>query len=301
MNLGQVFGAVVPALLILLVGYYAGRRGYFTGEARTALNTLTLRFALPAALFTGVAATPTKVLLSEGPLLVLLVIAVLGMFGLALLAHRLLAGRWVVVSALAMCWSMFAFMGIPILGALSGSGAAAVPIGMEGIVVNVVLAPLGLTLLAGRQAGGVLGALREPIAWAPLLGLACALLSVPLPGMITGALHLLGAAASAVALIAVGVTVASMGVPRLTGGAIAITVVRLLVIPLLVFGIGVLLFGHDLAAQAALVVAFPVSPVVMMLAAKHAPEQEQTVASAVVFSVIGSALTLPLLIALIGH
>jgi malonate transporter len=95
-------------------------------------------------------------------------------------------------------------------------------------VSSFVLLPLTLTLLeagtsrtkgaadgkSGASAGGpasmgvvwksLLGASRQPLVWAPLLGVAIALLKLPMPEVAIRSLDLIGSATSGVALFALG-------------------------------------------------------------------------------------------------
>jgi malonate transporter and related proteins len=148
---------------------------------------------------------------------------------------------------------------------------------------------------------GLVRPLREPFAWAPLLGLVVALLGIHPPGMLDTSLGLVGQASSAVALVFVGVSVAKTGRPALSAAVIGIVLMSVVVQPLVTYGLGRLLTSGAIAAQAALITAFPVSPVPMMLASRHGTkDDEQLVSSAVVISLVLSFLTLPLIVNLTG-
>src|SRR4051794_41130018 len=350
MSFSHIFTIVVPVFLVIALGYGAGRGTSFDGQRADALRVLTMEFALPASLFLGIANTPRHILLSQGPLVGMLALGLLGLFGLILLALRL-GGRLPLerasILALASVQPQYAFMGVTILGSLFGDAKAAIPIAIAGILVNVVLDPLVLILLnlgrphvaeatasasassrvlvsAGggpaaaeeeRDGGGaappvaagpvptwvkVLQPLRKPFAWAPLLGLVIALAGVRPPEMIESSLSLVGQAASGVALLSVGVTLARVGRPQLSPGAIAIALTSVVVLPLSTYGIGLVLAGHEVAAQTALILAFPVSPVPMMLASQHVKSEEHRIASSVIISIVLAFASLPLMITLTG-
>ncbi|MFD4567068.1 AEC family transporter [Streptomyces sp. NPDC058467] len=144
--------------------------------------------------------------------------------------------------------------------------------------------------------------LREPFAWAPLLGLVLALVGVHPFKIIATSLTLIGGAASAAALLFVGISVARAGRPRLSLEVWAIALASAVAQPLLTYGIGRLVTTGTIAAQAALIVAFPVTPVTMMLASRHgARNDQQIVASTVALSLVLSIGTLPLIIHLTGR
>lgn len=330
-----------------------------------------MQFALPAALFLSIMNTPRHTLLSQGPLVGMLALGLLALYGLIFLVLRT-AGHVptdrAAILTLAAVQPQYAFMGVTILGNLFGAASAALPIAIAGILVNVVLDPVVLILISldrksadapeasqvsrareasrrvpvssavggasggagsvsgewlddeasngetpngteGHAEGGgkpkptwlrILEPLRKPFAWAPLLGLIFALAEIHPPEMINSSLDLVGQAASGVALLSVGVTLARVGRPQLSAGAFGIALCSVLVLPLSTYGIGLLLTTQQVAAQAALIVAFPVSPVPMMLASQHVKREEHRIASAVIISIVLAFITLPLLINLTG-
>ncbi|MEU4484286.1 AEC family transporter [Streptomyces purpurascens] len=144
-------------------------------------------------------------------------------------------------------------------------------------------------------------ALREPFCWGPVLGLVLSIAGVGVPEIADSALSLLAGAASATALLYVGVSVARIGRPTLSPAVWAISLTSVVVLPLLVYGTGLLLASEAVAAQAALILAFPVSPVPLMFAARHGSGKDvRTIGSTVVLSLLLSFVTLPLLIELVG-
>ncbi|MEV0244285.1 AEC family transporter [Streptomyces sp. NPDC050674] len=144
-------------------------------------------------------------------------------------------------------------------------------------------------------------ALREPFCWGPVLGLVLSIAGVGVPEIADATLSLLAGAASATALLYVGVSVARIGRPALSPAVWAVSLTSVVVLPLLVYGTGLLLASEAVAAQAALILAFPVSPVPLMFAARHgSAEDVRTIGSAVVVSLLLSFVTLPLLIELVG-
>jgi predicted permease len=144
-------------------------------------------------------------------------------------------------------------------------------------------------------------ALREPFCWGPVLGLVLSVSGVGLPEVADASLTLLAGASSAAALLYVGVSVARIGRPKLTPAVWAVSLTSVVILPLLVYGVGLTVASAADAAQAALIVAFPVSPVPLMFAARHgATEDVRTIGSAVVLSLLLSFVTLPLLIGLVA-
>ncbi len=338
MSVAHLATIVLPVLVVIVIGYAAGRRHAFDGDRLTALKDVVLKFALPTTLFTGTVAASRSELTQQLPLMVLLAIGLLLFYLAAVVVLRHLLHRSLLESALvglACTQPTFALLGIPILGGVLGTDQARVPIAAAGILVNVVLVPLAL-VLAGtgrdqqRQApvptaasvgggaqdaargGGepartsplqvvgasVLTALRQPIAWVPLSGLVLVLAGIPVPGIISSGLDLIGAGASGLALLYVGVVVASMGRPHFTRLAVTIALVAVVGRPLVTFAVGRALgLPTEVVQTGVLIVGFPVSTVALLLAREYDVDDEQ-IASALVISTVLLLGTLPLTLAL---
>ncbi|MFF1630869.1 AEC family transporter, partial [Streptomyces sp. NPDC058272] len=184
-----------------------------------------------------------------------------------------------------------------LVGATAGS-APSVAGGAPPVSGGAPPVPVASSTAATRKSTGgtvvrVLRRLPEPFAWAPLLGLVLALVGVHPFKIIAISLTLIGGAASAAALLFVGISVARAGRPRLSLEVWAIALASVVAQPLLTYGIGRLVTTGTIAAQAALIVAFPVTPVTMMLASRHgARNDQQIVASTVALSLVLSIGTL---------
>jgi malonate transporter and related proteins len=170
------------------------------------LASLALDFCLPALLF---AATATMSMAELGNWRFFLGVAIgllaiyAAALALALTAFRTSAAEGS-LQALNSAFPNMAFMGVPVLTAVIGKSAV-LSVVIGNLVSSFVLLPLTLTLLeAGRSrtrgaAGGksgdaagatagmgvvrksLLGACKQPLVWAPLLGVAIALLRFPMP------------------------------------------------------------------------------------------------------------------------
>ena len=66
MNIGHVIlYAIVPIIVVMLVGYIAGKRGSFTGEDSKKFNKVVLVYALPAALFVSIVDASREMLVKD--------------------------------------------------------------------------------------------------------------------------------------------------------------------------------------------------------------------------------------------
>lgn len=159
-------GALIPVAFILLLGYLAGRHHAFDDDQTAGLNELALNFALPASLLVSMATIKRASLLSEVPLLGVLVIVLGGGYLLFYALARKLGHRTHVDSALlalATANCAIPVYGTAVLGGLFPKvGPVVVPLGA--LVINIAQVPVALALLDSgaradqRTAGAVAAA-----------------------------------------------------------------------------------------------------------------------------------------------
>jgi malonate transporter and related proteins len=324
---------VIPVFLVIVLGYVVGRRAVFDRQGATVLNRLVIGFALPATLFVGTVAQTRSDLFEQLPLFGLIAVGLLGLYLVILVLLRYVFRRELHESALlalAATQPMFAFMGIPVLSGLLGPTKAELPIAIAGILVNVIMVPLTIILLqhpssstspyrvaradgpgaplatgattsirVDRRGAGIALAIgstfKQSIVWAPILAFILVLAAVPVPKIITDSLGLLGGASSGVALLFVGVAVAQMKRVRMTLRGVGLALFSLLIQPLVVLAVGHAVgVGGTTTSVAVLTVAFPISPVPLLLASKYDAKETDELSSALILSVVLSIVTLTL-------
>jgi predicted permease len=208
-----VLQAVAPLILAVVVGVLLGALRVFADpeQAIATLNRVCLYVAFPALIFAnvyeaelGLAGAPAFVLASVLPSLV--VLAAVGV------AARKLSGESRAALGVGSMLGNIAYLGIPLSAALVGPqviGLASVSAALH-IVLSI---PLGTYVLLrwgrrddapGGQAGAFAAVVRQPLVWAPILALVARLLpaAVVVPAIAPG--KWIGAAASPVALIMIG-------------------------------------------------------------------------------------------------
>jgi malonate transporter and related proteins len=74
--------ALIPVFFVMSLGYFAGARRIIDNQQVASLTVLLMTFALPAALFVGVAQTSRSGLEENGKLVLVLVISMLVIFGI---------------------------------------------------------------------------------------------------------------------------------------------------------------------------------------------------------------------------
>ena len=152
---------------------------------------------------------------------------------------------------------------------------------------------------AGREslAQHVRSTVKEPVVWAPVLALVLVVVGVQLPFALVNAMKLLGSATTGVALFASGIVLFSqrIAVSRFVAGAVAMrNVVAPAAVWVILAAIGM---SHTDLRLAVLANALP-APVAAVIFAVQYRQGQREMASVVLFSSVGSLLTLAAFIAL---
>jgi malonate transporter len=321
-----IVGSLLPVVITLLLGFVAARRHDFSQQQAAILNRLALRYALPLMLFVGTVSTSPTELRQAVPLLVALFVGIVGIYAIVFLLSRFVFAARMSTSALAAMTASapaVPFMGPAILAYLFGQSSA-IAIATGGLVINLTVVPATILLLtldpvadssseknvptedAKHQlprASGLSTVLRslketvrEPMVWAPVLGLAVALTGWRVPALALHALSLLGHATGGVSLFAAGIVLASVKI-SLSKSVVLLVLLKNIVQPALVLvGLWAVGIGNPLRSEAALTTAIPVMPIVVMLALQYRVAQTLA-AGALFFSVIASVITLAAFIA----
>jgi malonate transporter and related proteins len=143
----------------------------------------------------------------------------------------------------------------------------------------------------------VLSTVKEPVVWAPVLALVLVVAGVQLPFALVNAMKLLGSATTGVALFASGIVLFSqrIAVSRFVAGAVAMrNVVAPAALWVILAAIGM---SHTDLRLAVLANALP-APVAAVIFAVQYRQGQREMASVVLFSSVGSLLTLAAFIAL---
>ena len=316
-----IAAALLPAIATVLLGYVAAAwRHDLSPKDAQVLNRMVLTYALPLAIFVDTVGTPRSELIKDLPLLVVLAVAVLGIYGVVLVVWRFWLRASLAESALAALIASAPngpFVGPAVLGELYGS-ASGIPIAISGLLLYLTVAPLTVILLMRDQpalkhaspasgqsvgsdtpstdttpglASAIIDALKQPVVWVPLLGLAIALLGLPVPQIAAKSLALFGHTSAGVALFASGVILAGYAVsasPRVLFLVSVKNIVQPAFVWAALFFLG---YSSPLLGEAAVTAALPVVVLVAILSVQyHVAEQEAS--SALLLSMVFSLVTL---------
>ena len=216
--LGHILSVTFPFFGLVLCGYAVARRGWVGLEAIPGLNFYVLYLALPAMLLRFAATTPIASLLSPGIVLTY-VLCALCMLAITLALTRRRVGNWndAAFGALVAAFPNSGFMGVPLLVALLGAGAAApaiVALSLDMVLTSSVC--IALSRLDGQGVAGARRAARQalagmalnPLPWAIVAGSLLSATGWSLSQPLTALLDLLSQSASPVALFTLGCVLA---------------------------------------------------------------------------------------------
>jgi len=235
-SLSVIIQALAPVAFVILLGVLAGRMGLIKAASSEVLAALALDFCLPALLFVATAKM-TVAELENWRFFLGISIGLLGVYLLALAIAVLVFRKPIADGSLQALNSAFpnmAFMGVPVLTAVIGASAV-LSVVIGNLISSFLLLPLTLTLLEAGKPGkkgasrlavaakSLLGAIKQPLVWAPLAGIALALLQVPMPGFVSASFNLIGTATSGVALFALGLVLS--GKKLQFGGAVLLNTI----------------------------------------------------------------------------
>jgi malonate transporter and related proteins len=307
---------LLPVLFVMGLGYAAGRAKKFNAEQVKGLNELVLVYALPALMFVGTVTTTRTRLLTEATYLLGVFLATVGLFAAAVLVSAFVLRHSLGLAALQanlVTFPSVAFLGVPIFTGLFGS-VSIVTVATATVVSCGILVPLTVVLLeihqqrstgdAAKTASNALAhslsnSAKEPMVWAPLLGMLLVLVDISVPQEIDNMLKLLGSATSGTSLFLAGLIVASYRIQinlEILGNVVVKMIGQPALMALLVALLGI---RNPLGKESIVLCAIPASVVAPLLGSRyHVYETEA--ASTLVLTTLTMIVTLPLIIVLIG-
>jgi malonate transporter and related proteins len=235
---------LLPVFVLLAIGFAAARQGLLTAAGNAGLLKVVSCFAIPALLFRSLADGHAAI--GGGGIAVVYLLGCMLLLGIAVIYGRLalgLSAAECVIFGLGVIYSNSSLIGVPIVQAMFGSPGIAL---LSDIIAvhTLVLLPAATLLLAFDDGEGprrisraLISALSNPMTLSLAAGIAWRQIGLALPQLIDHVVGPLAAAAPALALIAVGATVARVPLPTTYAAPLASVLLKLVVHPLLTFGI----------------------------------------------------------------
>jgi predicted permease len=215
--------SLVPIFVGLLFGYLAGLRKVVDNKNVKTLVSFLMIFALPCYLFVTMAITPRQLLLGQVKPALVFAIVYVALFVATFYVSRHLAkdtSANSAVLALTLGFPNAAAVGIPLLLAVYGPRAS-VTVAVALAVGAITITPITLAILdSGTSAGSTVShaartraslwrALKNPVFWAPVLGVVVSIANSHIPVSIEKGLTILGAATEGTALFVTGLIVSA--------------------------------------------------------------------------------------------
>jgi malonate transporter and related proteins len=297
-----ILTALLPVIVTVAIGYFSGMHHDFAWDQAGTLTKAVMLYALPLNLFSGMVVTPRATIMSQGPLAIVLIVALVLSFVIPLLVARYIFRRDLAIStlqALAIGSPAVPFIGVSVLAVLFGPISTTL-IAVSGLPQNLFQLPLTLVLMSiATGAAGpksslgahVLQALKQPVVWAPVLAILLVFAGAEIPAPLDKSFALLGQATGGLALFAAGIVLFSRQIKMSTATIVSV-VARNLIIPgitwLVLWGIH---FPVEQLRQIVLTMAIPTGPIVIIIAMQF-KRGEQEMASTMSLSMISSIITM---------
>ena len=287
----EVADLVLPVFAVIVTGWLAGWLGYTSRSLADGLVHFAYNVAMPALLFITIAQEPARNLLEWRFLMAFGGGSVL-CFALVFLAVRIVWGRGLAsstIQGMAAAMTNTGFVALPILHSIYGQPAV-LPAAIATVFVAAVMFPASVILLesergsphgsSGRSVVLVKQIALNPMVLSTLLGLAWAIAGWPVPAPVAAYLNIFAAALTPCALFAIGLGLSVEAVRSKLAASLALTVVKLVIMPLVVYGLCVVSGLNPLYTIAAVVcAAVPTAKTVFILAGEYKVEEDLVTAT----------------------
>ncbi|MDD2882066.1 MAG: AEC family transporter [Rhodoferax sp.] len=312
-----VLSSLLPVVLLIAIGFIAGRVGWVRAEATKDLSNLVFVVLTPALLFRAMSSVHIEQLNFKP---VALYFVAIGILYAVVFVSQGRSTRAAVVG-LAATFSNTVMIGIPLIGLAYGQAALVMLLTLISVhalilltAVTIVLEVMEARQLSAAQATAgapprhiaqtVLMAIKNgiihPVPLPIILGLLFAQTSLVIPEVVDRPLQLLGNAFGPMALLLVGATLTQVRVGPHLRAALGITLLKNLVLPLLVALVCWLSGLRGLNLTVMIVAAsLPMGANVFLFAQRYQVAQELVTASMAVSTALGLA-TITLVMSLVS-
>src|SRR3984885_751988 len=299
----RIADLILPVFAVIVTGWIVGYTAYLSRTLSDGLIHFAYNIAMPALLIVTIAQEPSHSLINwrflvafgGGSLLCfVLVFGVISLQGSKSLASRTMRG-------MAASMTNTGFVALPVLQAIYGPRAV-LPAAIATVFVAVVMFPVAVILLGvgQRDAQGspttamvtAKHVVLNPMVLSTLIGMLLSVLGLRMPGPVTAYLGILADALTPCALFAIGLGLSIAGLRANIGRASLLSAVKLVIMPLIVYGLSVLLGLNPLYTIAAVIcAAVPTAKTAYILAGEYRCE-EMLVASTVSLTTLASIVSL---------
>lgn len=303
MEVGSLIAIIAGILAYFGLGVVLRVTGLLKSEDAQPLNTVLMYVALPALIFVTVQKSTLQPSLI-GVVALAWVIALVGM-ALAWGLTRLLklegptAGAFILLAV----FGNTGYIGYPVASAILGDPGLARAIFYDVFGNTMAVITIGTFVVSRYGHHNVkVNPLREIVTFPPFIALAAALAlhSVSIPLVVTDWLAALGKLVVPVVMISVGLTLKPRAIRTQLGKSLAAASLKLVVLPLIAFGIGLVLFADDVSLRIGVLQAGVPSMMLTMIMGMRFKLDVDFIASTILLTMIGGVITIPVWQLLIG-
>jgi predicted permease len=279
-----ILNALTPVAFVIALGFLAGKTKLVANDGAKSLSTVVVNFALPCALFVSIFSfSPAQ--FENIPYVLTLLIGITLPFLIALFLASVIWKKPAGEAALFGSNSGFpdmAYFGLPVVMTVIGQQGM-LPIIIGNIITSIIVIPIVMAMINKGQSGDssvsisdiLMNTLKQPVVWAPLIGLALTLLGFKLPALATDSLKLIGNIAGGMALFTLGVLLSFLK-PKIDSQVITVVILKNIAMPALVAGLA-FIFKLDgtLAKGVIIIAACPAATMGAMLSSQHGVATEK--------------------------
>ncbi len=299
----RIADLILPVFAVIVTGWIVGYTGYLSRTLSDALIHFAYNIAMPALLIVTIAQEPShslinwRFLVAFGGGSLLCFMLVLGIMSIHV--SRSVASR--TMHGMAASMTNTGFVALPVLQAIYGQRAV-LPAAIATVFVAVVMFPTTVILLEldQRDARGSRTApmarikhiVLNPMVISTLIGMLWSVLDLRMPGPVVTYLGIFADALTPCALFAIGLGLSIDGLRANIGRCSLLSAVKLVIMPLIVYGLSVSLRLDPLYTIAAVIcAAVPTAKTVYILAGEYHCE-EMMVASTISMTTLVSIISL---------
>lgn len=302
---------IISLFLLILIGYIGKKVGFIKSDIKGHLSNLVLNITLPLYIFTAMQFEFSKsVLLETGLLVVISVFYYLGAFIVA----NLVTGTFKIkdmrrdIFQYMIIFSNVGYMGYPIMYQLAGENGMFYA-AIYNLSFNVLTWTLGVYIMSRHQSEIERQSIKErlvhvlnPSLFAVVLGFLFFVLSIKIPATLLDTFKSVGSTTTPLSMMFIGIILSEIEIKEIINdaGVLFISIIRLLIMPLMTYGLLSLLGFEGLLLTIPVVLsAMPTSANSAIVASRY--HNDYQLASKMIFiSTLLCIVTIPIILMIIG-
>lgn len=304
MNIQAITQQMIVLFILLIVGFFAAKKGYMEPVFNKRLSALVINISTPALILSSVMGGER--ILGNTDIFILLGISIatyVAVILLSMLVPKLLRCQPSDASLMRFMtiFSNTGFMGFPVVAALFGQSAVFYA-SIFGLPFNFLVYSYGIKLVSGGKTGGFdRKTLTSPCVVCSVLAIILYLLNIPFPELITLPLGYLADLTVPAAMLLIGASLAVVPLRSIftEWRLYALSVIKLFLLPVLVYLVLRLLPIHEMMLKVTVVMwALPVATNATLLATQYGGD-EAMASKGVLLTTLLSMATIPILMMLL--